>query len=722
MASLLSALSDVEPVYEIPHDDLISEVIVPAMSNSEEVWVGSGYFSSRCLAQVAPGLAHFLEHSEAPLKLLISPEISFEDRAAIQRGITTEQDLVDRLAVDILGAGGLSESALVEHTRECFTYLIASQRLELRFVLMESGIYHKKQWLFREGANWVAVHGSGNATSRGLLVNGEQMTVDRAWRDGEVANKRVQKLVTQWRRQWEDEHPGSLTLSASAGLRFAGRAFDPSPAPTAGDFWEAWRRDHEAGLEPEPPVGALHPQHKLLKVPDGLEWRKGQFAHQGEAVDAFLHAQGRGVLAIATGGGKTRTALIAAVQAQQQHPGPMLVVVLVPSRPLMRQWAHDIRDFGVSPVLPSNVHGPERRKQLQEIEVALGAGIPRTEAIVVTNSLFAQDSDIAGLLRRLSSEVRVFLVGDEMHNLGAPTTLGALPDRANLRAGLSATPIRQYDPDGTDKLFEYFGQPVFEFGLADAIQRGCLTPYEYHLHEVPMSEREIDKWTELSEELQKAGFTVDDDGRTVVPTVKAERLLRERRAVLEQASAKVEVLRGLLHGMGPSSVARCLIYTSAKGSVLGQTRQIEQVNEMLRSLGIAYHQFTSAETGNRDAERWLEAFGRGDYQVLTAMKVLDEGIDIPQTDTAFLLASSAVEREWVQRRGRILRKAPGKSLARLHDFIAVPPDTESSAGQSILRGELRRAEEFASLAENEWDDEGPRSIISNYESLAWARS
>ena len=189
MTGLLAALTDVGPVYEIPDDDLIGEVLVPAMSHADEVWVGSGYFSSHCLAQVAAGLADFIERSEAPLKLLLSPEISPDDRAAIKKGVTTEQDLVDRLAEEIFEGGTLSESALVEHTRECFAYLIAIQRLELRFVLMEGGIYHKKQWLIREGDAWMAVHGSGNATSRGLLVNGEQMTVDRAWSDGAAAEQ-----------------------------------------------------------------------------------------------------------------------------------------------------------------------------------------------------------------------------------------------------------------------------------------------------------------------------------------------------------------------------------------------------------------------------------------------------------------------------------------------------------------------------------------------------
>ena len=234
-----------------------------------------------------------------------------------------------------------------------------------------------------------------------------------------------------------------------------------------------------------------------------------------------------------------------------------------------------------------------------------------------------------------------------------------------------------------------------------------------------MSDREIDKWIELTEELSKAGFRPDDDGQSIVPTAKGERLLRERRAVLEQVSAKIGLLCELLRAMGPSSIQRCLVYASAKGPVLDQRRQIEQVNEMLSTLGVISHQFTSAETAYRDADHWLESFGRGDYQVLTAMKVLDEGIDIPQTDTAFLLASSTVRREWVQRRGRILRKTPGKALARLHDFIVVPPDPESAEGKSILKSELQRAVEFASLAENEWDDGGPRRIISRYESVVW---
>jgi superfamily II DNA or RNA helicase len=719
MTELASALAGVLPVYEIPDDDLVGQVLIPAMSTAAEVRLGAGYFSSRCLAQLAPGLVEYISKSHEPLRVLLSPEISDEDRAAIERGIQSPVEVIEKAVALLFEEARLSESALVQHTLDCLAYLVAADRLELRFVLMERGMYHKKKWLFREGDVWAAVHGSGNATTRGLIVNGEQMTIDRPWMDGPSSKQRVEMLVGQWERQWKNEHPHSLTLSAPQGLKVVGARGPNVQVPTIQDFWIAWRTDYMAGLEPELPPNVRGVPH-LLSIPDHLEWRTGPYKHQGLAVEEYLAANGRGVLAIATGGGKTRTSLIAATELQDRHDGPMLIVVLVPSRPLMLQWSQELIEFGVIPVLPSLLDGPRRRAHLEEVKAALAIGGRRTEVIVTTNSLFDQDATLRGLVDTIRDDVETMLIGDEMHNLGVPSFLRRVPDHFNRRLGLSATPIRQYDPDGTDKLFAYFGSPVFEFELGDAIRAGCLTPYRYVLHEVQLTAAEMDKYAELTEELRSSGFHVDDDGQTVVPNAKTERLLRERRAVLEQAEGKLMVLRRELENQGSANVQRTLIYTSAKGPVLYPRRQIELVNELLSSLGIISHQFTSAETSRPDAQDMLERFGRGEYQVLTAMRVLDEGMDIPQTDTAYILASSTVRREWVQRRGRILRKAPGKKIATVHDFLVIPPDPSSNYGRSVLRGELRRAEEFTQLAENEWEPNGPRMTISRYESEAWA--
>lgn len=711
--SLMAALADVLPVYDVPADDLIGQVLVPGMSAAQEVRIGSGFFSSEALAQIAPGLAAFIAGSEQPLRLLVSPEISDTDLQAIGRGAREPQAVVEQATTRLFKGAALSASAVVAHTLECLSYLIATGRLELRVVLMKAGIFHKKIWLLH-GDAWCAIHGSSNVTKPGLLVNGEQMTVDRPWMDGASAQRRVEMLLEQWNKHWENRYPNALTVALPDALRFIGKHHDD--VPTVDDFWKAWRIDFDQGLAPELPPGyqGRSPLH-LLRVPRDMNWKTGQYAHQGLAVAAYLEADGRGTIEMATGGGKTKTSLIAATLIQDKRAGATLVVILVPSKPLMLQWADDVRDFGIQPTLPSLLSVTQRATRYEEIRAALDGGDPRTEVIVATNRLFGLDEGLRGLIDGLGSAVRTMLVGDEMHNLGVPTFLDRLPERFDYRLGLSATPMRQYDPAGSDALFAFFGPIVFSFDLEQAIQSGCLTPYRYHLHPVALTGEEMDKYTDLTEQLRSAGFHYANDDAAAPSNPKIERLLRERRAVLEQASGKIACLRGLLLETGPRQIRRTLVYTSGKATILADERQITLVNQMLASLGVVSHQYTSAETSQAASRALLDKFAAGDYQVLTAMKVLDEGVDIPQTDTAFILASSTVRREWVQRRGRILRRFPGKQAATLHDFLVVPPDLTSTGGRAVLRGELARAEEFAGLAENEWDTGGPRSVIAPYE-------
>ena len=715
--SFRERLATLSELYEIPDDDLVGEVLIPAMSAADEVRIGAGFFTSHCLAQVAPGLAEFISTSVEPLRLLISPVISSEDRLAIENATRSPEEVVSKCMAVLFEEAAFSHAKVARHAVECLAYLLASERLELRFVLMPAGQYHKKMWLIRSDEDWLAVHGSGNATTRGLLVNGEQMTIDRPWSDGDSSKRRVSRLLSQWDRQWNNEHRHSLTLSATQALRVLA-TLAPEKIPTVSDFWNAWKEDQEAGLEPELPPNVISAPDHVLRIPKGLTWRSGIYSHQGRAVDRFLSAEGRGVLAIATGGGKTRTALIAATEVQNLAHAPMLIVILVPTTPLMRQWSADVAGFGVEPILLSQLTADRRGVKLNEVQAALTTG-PRTEVLILSNALFAQDEDFRLFFDSLPGDVTVMLIGDEMHNLGSASFITNPPERADYRLGLSATPIRQYDPDGTDQLLNFFGPVVFEFGLGEAIAAGCLVPYNYHLHEVHLDEDEMDRYIELTEKLRTAGFISDDSGQTNGLTDRCQALLRDRRSVLEHASAKLACLRSLLVSQGASTISRTLIYASGKKPPPGKDRQITEVNHLLSELGIVSHQFTGAETQTSASRAILEKFGHGDYQVLTAMKVLDEGIDIPQTDTAYVLASSTVQREWIQRRGRILRVAPGKSSANLHDFFVVPPDTGSQPGRSVLRGELARAVEFASLAANEWDPDGPRSLISRFEDLIW---
>ncbi len=272
--------------------------------------------------------------------------------------------------------------------------------------------------------------------------------------------------------------------------------------------------------------------------------------------------------------------------------------------------------------------------------------------------------------------------------------------------GLSATPERQYDPEGTAALFEYFGKPVFQFGLKEAIGV-CLVPYNYYIHQVHLTNEEFDEWKSLTESLRRKHFKGDTDASESSGLSKEiEKLLFARRRVIESAENKIETLRHLLKGRSRDNVKHVLVYATDKNP-----SQLNYVNDMLQNdLNYTIHQLTSTETSNRArSASILERFAEGDYNALTCKRVLDEGVDVPQVSEAYILASNTVRRQWIQRRGRILRKCDNinKQLAYLHDFIVAPPDPSDSGSRAILKGELERAREFAELSANGGSTGGP---------------
>lgn len=715
----LRVLDSVRAVYEVPKDDIASELLIPGMKAAHSVRIMVGFFSSRSFGQLAPGLAAFINGVNEPLQLLISPTLSAEDREAIGRALVDPESIALAAFNRLFDGAGVSESAIAAHVADCLAYLIAADRLRLRFVLMKHGIFHPKVWLFEADGDLLAVHGSNNLTEAGLVYNSEIVSVDRPWKDGAAAEARVASLAGVFQDYWSNRREHSVTVGPRAGLVLARRSDE---RPTTEDFWRAWYADWKKGLAPPLPerrVPTFWTQETLsppqsLTIPLQLEWEHGPFAHQGAAVRAWEGNDRRGILAIATGGGKTTSALLAATRLQDQDDRPLLVLVLVPSDPLLDQWATETQRFGLRPHIPTQLSPSVRTAALHGLVTSLIHGVSRTEVIICSNKLYTSSEPLRAFFRDLPAPLKLLLIADEVHNLGTRGFLGASPDTIPHRLGLSATPIRQYDADGTAELLKFFGPVVFEFDIGRAIAAGCLTPYSYHLHEVRLTDEELDLWRRITEKLRKRGFGAEDDGQTGGLDPATQRLLERRRAILENACAKIDLLRALFIATPPESVARTLIYTSAKSDPLGRGRQITCVNRLLNDLGIISHQLTYSETGGAQARAILGDFSAGSYQSLTCMKVLDEGLDVPATSTAYLMASSTVRREWVQRRGRVLRKAPGKTLASLHDFFVVPPDPNEPAARAILRAELARADDFCRLAENAWDNNGPRALTERY--------
>ncbi len=708
-SSLREALGEHLWAYEIPEDDLVGEVLVPSMRSASEVRIAAGYFTSGCLAQVAPGLADYLANGNAPLQLLMSPFVSDEDYDAIRRAIRTPSEVLNGAIARILREGRDAESALVRHTVDCLAYLVASNRLQLRVVLMHRGQYHKKQWFFRSGEEWLVVHGSGNATSRGMLVNGEQMSLDATWTHEHTARQRIEKFLAGWDASWSGRSGSSVVLEPRDALDFLS-TIAPQAPPTHADFTRACEVDPACSLKPSgQPVPRL--TGARLRVPAALNWSHGPYQHQARAVEAFESANCRGILQMATGGGKTKAALVAATRFQDRADGPCLIMVMVPTRPLVEQWRAEITAFGVAPLVLSETSATEKGKLLEETKLLLATKVQTTVVLIATNSYVAQSQQLRRLIEDCPQSASVLLVADEAHNLGAEGFISCPLQRPTARLGLSATPIRQYDSDGTTKLLKYFGGIVFTFDLGDAIRAGCLVPYEYHPHEVVLEEDEFDEYQRLTRKIIQLGYADGSDEGGGIRDNLLEQYLRDRRAIVENARGKISRLRALLMSGEVGSVKRSLFYASAKRSKLSTAPQIELVNGLLRDLGISFHQITSEETSNGEAERYLGAFAKGELAAVTAMKVLDEGVDVPAAASAFLLGSSNVEREWVQRRGRVLRRSEGKESAVIHDFFVCPPSFDTGEAKSLLKGEFRRAEAFATLSSNEWKNTGPRKKL-----------
>jgi superfamily II DNA or RNA helicase len=317
------------------------------------------------------------------------------------------------------------------------------------------------------------------------------------------------------------------------------------------------------------------------------------------------------------------------------------------------------------------------------------------ESAVVTNDALTDPSFHEALRHAKENikDVSVMLVGDEVHTLGTPSFLNQLPEFIDLRLGLSATPVRQYDEDGTGQLMAYFGDTIYEFGLDRAIGV-CLVPYDYFFEVAYLDSSELEAFRLLCERI---GQRVAADGGFDSRDRTLKILLIKRREILENAGAKVGVLQRLLREA--PYPRHLLIYTSSKNP-----EQMEAAAQILDKRGIAYSRVTQVESRNKKKlAQVLDSFSRGDVEVLLAKKVLDEGVDIPQAKEAILLASSTVEREWIQRRGRLLRQAPGKDYAKICDVLALPPPPDFRYDDSILASvsrELDRVRAFGKSARN----------------------
>lgn len=707
-ASLVDALEGAEPVYILPKDDVAELIISPALAACEHADIMIGFFASQSLAEIAPGLASYLAATTKPLRIIVSPFLTADDQLAL-----ADADAIGSLATAKFAAALPDADALGRHALECLAWLVSLGRLQMKIALMRDALFHPKVWLFNDDRDRAALHGSANMTGAGLGRNREQLSLSRSWNGGDGL-RACTRLSEEFELLWGGGDADCVVIDLPQAI--ADRLIEHYKSdhmPGESDFRRLWRRaqglpetEHQAA-----PSNGEHPKQEF-QIPDWLNYRTGDFAHQGEAVDAWQAAGRRGILEMCTGSGKTLTAMIGA-HSLHSEVGPLLIVVSAPYKVLLQQWCNEIALFGLSPINLSEEAGAKGREQaISNARRRLRLGITPTEVLVVSNDTLCTAEFVDQVARFAGPKL---LVADECHNLGAAGFIERPPTCFDYRLGLSATPIRQYDEDGSAALLDYFGPVCFSYRLEDAIGR-CLTPYDYHVHFVPLADSEMAEWRDLSDQIARLAWKIDAGRKDD----QLNRLLLQRRRVLETAESKMVMLDDLLSRENARALRFTLIYATDK-----DPQQLDEVNALLNRRHIIFHQLTAEETSNPVlSRRILDRFQSGDLQVLTAKRVLDEGVNVPQIERAFILASTTVRRQWVQRRGRLLRQchAIGKTHAVIHDLVALPPEAYEggrmdSEAKKIVNAELDRVWEFARLSRNGASTDGPFARVEELRAL-----
>ena len=702
--------------YRSDRHNLLQDFYIPCLSRAVTYDRAVGFFSSTSLALAAQGLSYFIQ-SNGRMRLVASPHLSAEDIAAIEKGLKRRDEAIAESAIRDLEQ---EFEQVVEDRLACLAWLLSKGFLEIKLAvhrdLYHQGIYHEKLGVFTDSEeNQVVFSGSANESASALRNNFECIDIFRSWRAGD--DERIVEKVEDFQRLWDDQTPNLEVVEFPEAARRTLLKRCPSGLPSDGlggqgnqkkqkglgakESNKKYSPDSLNSLDSPDSLNFPNSLNPLLlsipsKVPTLPPWLTIR-PYQRQAIDNWFANKGRGTLKMATGSGKTITALSLTTELYKKI-GLQVLLVVCPYRHLVSQWARECQKFGLEPILAfENVRTWQSKLSTQLYNVRSG-NQPFLTVITTNATLMSQ-----GLQSQLPYlPEKTLIVGDEAHNLGARRLEASLPRNVGLRLALSATPERYFDDRGTQSLFDYFG-PVLEpeFTLRDAIEQGALVHYLYYPLFVELTEAEAEAYSELSTKIGKAlAIAEGDEQDTAVAT-----LSMQRARLLSTATNKLNVLRELMNSRLHTNHT---LFYCGDGSVEDEVSQesLTQLEAVARILGkeLGYRvNIYTADTPLDEREELRQQFEAGELQGLVAIRCLDEGVDIPNVETAVILASSSNPRQFIQRRGRILRRHANKQRATLFDMIVLPPALDRktlNVERNLLRRELRRVIEFADLADN----------------------
>lgn len=668
--------------YSSDIDDLISDFFIPALSRAVRYDRAVGYFTSGALARLAPALDAFLDRADdstSPIRIVASPHLPVIDLRQMELGY--EQRTIEQECTEYRPEFSDALRAV--------TWMIAHELMDFWLITGYSDgtecLYHEKIGVIEDGeGNYLTFEGSPNETFSGLGHNIESFPIHRSWVDTEAAHAADAKAAVD-------------DLFDPLGSRMLNIV--PFPSALKDEIVKTYkpRRPHTSRRIYKVPAKASGNDElgviSLPQVPDGVELRP----YQGTAIRAWFKAEGRGLLGMATGTGKTITALgvVERLARIYEEPPGLTVLVLVPDNSLVEMWQEQLHVWGIASVC--STHSSANRRLRDSL---LDNRIKGGTTVAVWTAQSAASAEFQTALSDFPSPR--LLIADECHALGSSENRKLLTDSFHYRLGLSATIERHLDPEGTNLLMDYFGDVLLHIGIKDAIELGALCHYTYIPVLVPLDREEMDEYYRLSREISRRAHTLESLSiRDLEESAKL--LLIQRSRLLWHAQGKIAAFRDALESLNETQRGYSLIYTAEGESPIGAIRQGPLVHAVGGDLDLRYHDFVG-DTPLDTRAKLLTELGSGQIDGLVAMKCLDQGIDVPTARIAHFLASTTNPRQYVQRRGRILRQPPDGSakIATVFDYIAYPAEMgyNFATERRLVAQEVLRAREIAEAADN----------------------
>ena len=688
-------------------DNVVQDFYVPLLKEAVTYRRAVGFFSSSSLVDISKGIAAIAKR-RGKIQLVASPYLSDEDIEAIRNGYEKRNVIIENALLSQLSDENMDFYSM--ERLNLLANLIAEGILDIRIAYTEDdrgiGMYHEKMGIIEDAeGNKVAFSGSMNESSTAMSINYETIDVFRSWGDEFEANQ-AQLKENAFVSIWNDTEPNIHVLEF------------PSISQALIDKYKKKRSSFDIDELQffDVPIKRKNVSGKRIgaRIPKDISL----YEYQKEAIVSWAGENYRGIFDMATGTGKTLTGLGAVSKLSEDVCDELSVFILCPYQHLVEQWVEDIVKFNIKPIIGYSA-SPQKdwKKRLQKAIKDQKVRKDKSFFCFVTTNATFSSKFVQDIIEEIKTPI--LLMVDEAHNVGAKTYAKLLDDRFQYRLALSATLARHRDEEGTAALYNFFGRKCIEYTVERAIREDKLTPYKYYPVVVYLNEDELFTYEYYTQEISKC-IIKDKNGKTKLNSY-GETLAIKRSRVVAAAAQKLDALRREI--VPYKNKNNILVYCGATNVINenadrsetdeGDIRQITAVTRILgNEFDMSVAKFTADES--MDERTQIKAnFSKGErLQVVVAIKCLDEGMNIPGIRTAFILASTTNPKEYIQRRGRVLRKAPGKNFAEIYDFVTLPRPLDdvysltkeaASKDLALVRNELERIKEFGRLAMNSMD-------------------